>query len=97
MIVKIHKNEGRLVLAICDKDILGKKFVEGNKQLGLTSDFYKGEEIDEDELKELIKKAYMINAVGKKSVSFLEKEEMVSKDNIIEIDKIPHAQVFFTL
>ncbi len=97
MIVKIHNNEGKLVLAICDKDILGKKFSENNKQLDLTSDFYKGEEMDEEELKELIKKAFMINAVGKKSVSFLEKEEMVSKDNTIEIDKIPHAQVFFIL
>ena len=45
MIVKIHNNEGRLILAICDKDILGKKFVEEKKQLDLSSGFYKGEQM----------------------------------------------------
>jgi hypothetical protein len=92
MIVKIHKNEGRLILAICDKGLLGKKFTDGNKQLDLRSDFYKGEYMDKDELKEMTRKAYIINAVGKKSVSFLEKEGLVSRDKIIKIDKVPHAQ-----
>ncbi len=93
MIVKKHKNEGRLILAICDNDVLGKKYTEGNKQLDLRSDFYKGEEMNEEELKELVKKAYIINAVGKKAVKFLISEGMVSKERIINIAKIPHAQV----
>ena len=95
MIVKIHKNEGRLILAICDKNLLGKRFSEGNKQLDLTSDFYKGEEINKEELQELTRKAYIINAVGEKAVSFLIKGGLVSKDKVIKIGKVPHAQVFF--
>lgn len=92
MIVKKHVNEGRLVLAICDSDIIGKKFSEDNKQLDLTSSFYKGEEMEKEELKKLIKKAHIINAVGKESVSFLIKEKLVDKKNIIEIENVPHAQ-----
>jgi len=66
MIVKEHINEGKLILALCDKNLLGKKIEDQNIQLDLSSSFYKGEEADIEELKKLIKKAYIINAVGKK-------------------------------
>ena len=39
----------------------------------------------------------MINAVGKKSVSFLEKEGLVDESEVIKIKEIPHAQIFFIL
>ncbi len=92
MIVKKHVNEGKLILAICDSNILGKKFSENNIQLDLTSSFYKGEEINDEKLKELCKMAFSINAVGKKSVSFLKKQRLVSKTT--KVNGIPHAQVF---
>ena len=92
MIVKIHTNAGRLIIAICDKDILGKTFSEGDKQLDLSSNFYKGEEVGEEKLKEMIKKASVINAVGKKSIDFLEKEGLINEDNIFIVENIPHAQ-----
>ena len=45
MIVKIHKMpDGRSVIAVCDSNLLGKKFEEKNLQLDLTADFYKGSE-----------------------------------------------------
>jgi len=92
MIVKEHINGGRLLIAICDKDLIDKKFSEGNMQLDLSSTFYKGEEVEEEKLQEMIKKAFMINAVGKKAVGFLEKEGLIDKENIIKIKGIPHAQ-----
>jgi len=92
MIVKEHINEGKLILALCDKNLLGKKIEDQNIQLDLSSSFYKGEEADIEELKKLIKKAYIINAVGKKAVEFLEKEGLIEKENIIYVKKIPHAQ-----
>lgn len=95
MIAKKHTNEGRLILAICDSELIGKKFTEGKKQLDLTSNFYKGKEIKENEAKELMKQAYMINLVGKKSVDLALKNKYVKKENIIFIAKIPHAQVLF--
>jgi hypothetical protein len=43
MIAKIHKTfDGRNVLAVCDSDLLGKKFEEKDLQIDLNSDFYKG-------------------------------------------------------
>lgn len=96
MIVKLHKtSDGRTILAICDKNLLNKKFEEGGLQLDLTSDFYKGGEKPEKEVFELIKRAQIINAVGEKCIHFLLKNKIVSEESIIKIRDIPHVQVVF--
>jgi uncharacterized protein len=92
MIVNIHMSEGRIILAICDNNLVGKKFSENDLQLDLSSNFYKGKEMDIDKLRGLVKKAYMINAVGSDSVTFLIKEGIIEKKNIIKVKNIPHAQ-----
>ena len=92
MIVKVHRNDENIILAVCDKEIIGKRFVEKDMQLDLTSNFYKGKEVSDDKLCYLIKKAYIVNLVGNKSVQFGIKEGIISEDHVITIKKIPHAQ-----
>lgn len=93
ILVKIHQNpEGQKIMALCDKELLGKKFEEGNRQLDLTTDFYKGEEKSEQEIKELFKDVYIINLVGKKSLQLVEKFKL-SPERIITVQGIPHAEI----
>jgi len=93
MIIKKHKTkDNRLILAICDKELLGKKFEEGEKQLDLSSDFYKGNETKEEEIKKLFLVAYIINIVGKKSIELALQENIISKEDVIFIKNIPHIQ-----
>ena len=93
MIVKIHRTQdGRKVVAICDSDLIGKKFEEGKLQLDLNSSFYKGEEMGEERVIELVKGSCIINMVGKKSMEFALKLGVVDKKDIIKIKNIPHAQ-----
>ena len=93
MIAKVHKtDDGRRIVAICDKELIGKKFEEKNMQLDLSSDFYKGEEKNEKEAIELIKGSYLVNIVGEKSVCFAKKVGIVDKSRIMKIKNIPHAQ-----
>lgn len=92
MIVKIHKREDRTVVAVCDSDLVGRKFEEGDKQLDLTSDFYKGEERDDKEVGDIIRNADILNLVGENSVKLGLQEEVITKDHIITIAGIPHAQ-----
>jgi len=98
MLVKKHKtNDGRIILAVCDSDLIDKKFVEGDLQLDLCSDFYKGEERTDQEICELFKQAYIVNLVGEKSIGLGLKEKIIDKAHIIKIKNIPHAQaVIFT-
>lgn len=92
MIAKINSAQGRVVLAVCDSELLGKKFEEGNRQLDLTVDFYKGEEKTEEEIAELFKKINYINLVGEKSVALGIKEGIVQEEHVIKIAGIPHAE-----
>jgi hypothetical protein len=93
MIIKVHKTQdGRKVIAICDSNLIGKKFEEKNLQLDLTSNFYKGEEKSEEEIIESIKGSYIINLVGKNSINLGIKLDIINKNNIIKIKNIPHAQ-----
>ena len=93
MLVKEHQANGKLILAIADKELINKKFIEKNKQLDLTTGFYKGEEKNRKEVLELINKSYIVNAVGEKIVSLLLKEKLISEENIIYVCKVPHTQL----
>ena len=93
MIVKEHKTpDGKKLVAVCDSELLGKKFEQGNLQLDLTSDFYKGEEKSGEELKEIIKNAYIVNVVGQESVAFFISLGIIEKCQVLEVDGVPHAQ-----
>lgn len=92
ILVKLHE-EGNL-LAICDANLVGKKFEEKELQLDINERFYGGEEMEEDKILQKIVKAKSINIVGKESINFAERNNIITKDKIIIIDKIPHAQVF---
>lgn len=93
MIVKTHTQHKKLIIAVCDSDIIGKKFEQENLQLDLSSNFYNGEEMKESRLMFLTKHAYIINAVGKKSIDFFEKRGIISKENVITIDGVPSVQI----
>jgi len=94
MIVKKNVyDDGRLFLAVCDDDLIGKKFEDEKLQLDLTSSFFKGEEKNAEEIILLVKKSYMVNFVGEKSVEMALTNGFVEKENIIKIKNIPTAQM----
>ena len=93
MIVKKHSQNNKQVLAVCDEDLLGKTIEENDLILDLSSDFYRGEKTTEQELKKILKNSYIINAVGEKTIEFLKKQRMISKDNIKFIANVPCVQL----
>ncbi len=95
MILKKHFNNGRLILALCDKNLLNKTFEDRLGYLNMASNFYKGEEITEKEILTLLDNVYIINAVGKTTVNLLIRKGIVSENQIKFIKKIPYIQVVF--
>ena len=94
MYVKIHETENKDIVAVCDEDLIGKKFEEKELILDVSEEFYKGEKMDEKRTLEIMKKVDILNIVGEKSIDLASKNDIVSKMNIIKIKGIPHAQVF---
>ena len=94
MIIKVHKTqEGRVILSICDKELLGKKFEDGNLQLDLSSSFYAGDEVDENKIRLELRDASIVNIVGEKSVNFCVNLGIVDVNTVRKIKGIPHVQV----
>jgi uncharacterized protein len=94
MYVKIHKSQDSIVTAICDEDLIGKKFSDEEKQLEITERFYKGEITSEEETIKIMQAATNLNLVGKKTIDLALKNKIIDKDSIIKIKNIPHAQIF---
>lgn len=94
--IKVHKSH-RIVVAICDSDLIGKKFEEGKRQLDLRENFYKGEEIETGKLIKSLQH-YLIedatfNIVGKSSVKAAIDARIISKTNIDKIQGIPFTLI----
>ena len=93
MLAKKHRTrDGKLILAICDDDLPGKRFADKDFQIDLTGDFYKGRKESEEEIKKTIDDAYIINAVGENCIEFLLRLNLVDRKNIIRIAGVPHAE-----
>jgi hypothetical protein len=93
MLVKKHFSGKKLVLAVCDSNIIGKKFVGGKRILDLSSEFYKGEEMAEEDLLALTKRCYIINAVGKDTIKFLIKNKLIEQSAVLKISNMPYTQI----
>ena len=92
ILIKIHKTPNGNIVAMCDKDLIGKTFEENELSLTVSESFYNGREIsDKEELLKIIKNAPNMNIIGKESVDFAVKNHVIDKSNVILIKKIPHA------
>ncbi len=94
--VKIHRSY-RNVVAVCDSDLIGKKFKEGIKQLDLRESFYKDKILGEEEAISLMqiqsKEDSTFNIIGPKSISCAVEAGIISENSIGRIMGIPYALV----
>ena len=98
VLVKIY-SVYRNVIAICDSDLIGRKLEDsdGKKALDLTGNFFKGEELDDERVIEIMKDGYIedatFNIVGKKSCSLAKRIGLIREGGIIYVEDVPVALV----
>ncbi|MDO8460495.1 MAG: DUF424 family protein [Nanoarchaeota archaeon] len=92
MYVKIHKSY-RSVVAVCDVDLIGKLFEEGKKQLHARESFYKGEDLNYEEVVKVLKiqsrEDATFNIIGEKSVKAAIDAEIITEDEVAYVQGIP--------
>lgn len=93
MYLKVHRYNDGVVVSLCDKDLINKKFETRDLQLNITERFYKGDELSKERIIEILKEARNINIVGKNSIKLALEAGIILKENIIKIKNVPHAQV----
>jgi len=85
------------VLVLCDKALSGKCYTEGEKQLDLASDFYRGEPVkDKGMLVDMMRDSNIISIAGKESIKLAMEVGILDKDHIKKIAGIPYAQIVFS-
>lgn len=86
--------QGRdLLLAVCDEDILGKYFEEGELVLDIKSDFYGGRLVVKEEYSRLLDESTIVNLVGENCIKIAVDDGHVDNERILRVQGVPHAQI----
>ena len=93
MYMKKYETDGHVIVAVCDSNILGKKFKEGILVLKLDESFYKGDKVGENDVKIALSCATIANIAGERSIACAVECGCIDPDSVIFIDGIPHAQM----
>ncbi|MCO5384115.1 MAG: DUF424 domain-containing protein [Methanosarcina barkeri] len=94
MYLKIYKNREHVLVAACDKEVLGKTLKNGNTVVDISRAFYEGEYVSEEELRKALQNATTANIFGEKTIKCAIEYGLIDKDSVILIDGVPHAQIF---
>lgn len=96
MYIKIHKSYRNLV-ALCDADLIGKKFEDEKRQLDCRENFYRGKLVTKEEaikiLKQQAKEDATFNIIGKKSIQASIDAGLITKESVYQIQNIPFTLV----
>ena len=93
MILNERETPEGLLVAVCDSDILGETFGNGDISLTVAEDFYGTEEASEEAVVESLSRASVANIVGTDAVSVAVENGFIHQDNVLEIGETLHAQM----
>lgn len=92
MILNERDTPKGLLVSVCDPDILGETFENGEVSLTVDEDFYDGEEVDAETVLESFERAAVANIVGRDAVDLAIENGYVAETNVLEVDGTAHAQ-----
>ncbi len=83
--------EGTLV-SVCDADVLGETFENGELSLTVDPEFYDGEAADPETVAASLAEAAVANLVGTEAVGTAIEHGFVEEENVLELEGTVHAQ-----
>jgi len=89
---KIYRTPTDTLLAAADEELLGKEFREGKFKLKVSESFYKDVLVDEKVFADLLSLCSVANLVGSRCIAVAESLGMVTRDYVLYIGGVPHAQ-----
>ncbi|WP_257299159.1 DUF424 domain-containing protein [Haloarchaeobius sp. FL176] len=93
MILNERRTEEGLLVSVCDPDVLGETFEDGDLSLTVSEEFYAGDEVDEDQVIDSLHRASVANIVGERSVTVAIDAGIVEEANVLTIEDTLHAQL----
>ncbi|MGC9310214.1 MAG: DUF424 domain-containing protein [Candidatus Aenigmatarchaeota archaeon] len=83
-----------VLLAACDRELLGRTLKHGEADFEIKESFYFEKFVGPDELKSLLKEAQIANLVGERAFACSIELGLVNRNNIKLIDGVSHVQVY---
>jgi len=93
MMLRERQTEEGLLVAVCDSAILGETFEGGEVSLTVTEEFYAGEEVGPDAVRDALLRADVANIVGTASVGLAIEIGVVEEGNVLAVGSTRHAQL----
>lgn len=93
MYLRAHEQGKERLIAVCDCEILGRKFSEGQLRIDVSPDFFGSERATHAEVEAALASATMANFVGQRTVRYAISLGYVEEDNVLSIDGILCAQM----
>lgn len=93
MYLKTYRQGAEVLIAVCDCDILGKKFAEGHLQIEVSSDFFGRELASGPQVEAALCGATMANLVGCRAVEHAIRLGYVERENVLSIEGVLCAQM----
>ncbi len=91
--IKKYNSGLNVLVAVCDEELVGKSFAEGEFTLTITASFYKGEAVTEEEVVDSLTHADIANLVGARAIKCALDNSFIEETNVIFVDGVPHAQM----
>lgn len=90
--VKVHESLGEVLVAACDRNLLGETLSEDELEFTVSEGFYGGEVVGLSELPSILSNATIANLVGNKVVEEAIRLGHVDPQNTLTIGGVKHAQ-----
>jgi len=91
--LRMRRYGEEMVMAACDKDLLGRTLREGDLRLEVSVSFYEGEDASEEMLVNRLAVATIANLVGERTVGAAIRHSFIDEECVIRIEGVPHAQM----
>ena len=92
--VKIIEYQKKLMLNICDADLLGKNISQNELTMTISKSYYGDQIVEKDEAKKLLENSSIINMVGKNTISLSLDIGVGSENGVKKISGVPFLIVF---
>jgi len=89
--LKIRRVGGEVVVSVCDAELIGKEFREGEVRLKVSEEFYRGREASVSECLKAMREATIGNLVGS-IVEVAVREGLIDPSRVLRVEGVPHAQ-----
>ena len=91
--MKVYRVKGEVMVAVCDEELIGRDFREGELKIEIREEFYGSESVGEEEVKMALRQATIANISGERAVRLAISMGIVDENRVLKIGECWHAQM----